>query len=326
MTSNFVLAADEVWRLQGGRDVSTYRAAGGDDPECICFQEMAANGHYGPGPDTKQGIYVCTPSGEFLASINSASPKSVKKMLERGLDAWHKLPEKERQAKPPGAEPKHRWEFCYPKDGLVLKETFRYFLDDAQEEEKRFNFDFAWFSADEAKSFISQSSKTGEKYKVAQTLCRRLARHHLLDSAQGENGPYHADEVSGELFVEVISIDEQKVRIRINGTSQAIAQTEHDASWRAPRIDAELLGVATFNRTTQEFDEFELVALGKIFSKAKKGDPKVAKSIGWYFTLADSNRPAARLSPTHLEAYDAKWVKKPSFALHDLPTSGSDDQ
>ena len=75
LAQHFVLAADEVWRLQGGRDSAAWRERGGSDAECIAFQDMAALGHYGPGPGSKQGIYACTPSGGFLASVNSNDPE-----------------------------------------------------------------------------------------------------------------------------------------------------------------------------------------------------------------------------------------------------------
>ena len=85
-----------MWRLQGGRDHNRYRDSGGEDSECLSFQRMAAKGHYGPGAGTKQGIYVCTPAGEFLASINSTSPSAVGRMLQRGLQAWVDLPQASR--------------------------------------------------------------------------------------------------------------------------------------------------------------------------------------------------------------------------------------
>ena len=323
MTGDFVLATDEVWRLQGGTDFRKYRAIGGNDPECLCFQDMAAQGHYGGGGGTKQGIYVCTPSGEFLASINSLSPKSVKQMLERGLAAWNKLPEKSRHTKPAESKPVHRWEWSYPQDGLVLKQTIRYLSDDSVAEQKRdsrFNFDFAWFSADEAEQFISKTPKIGEQYELPQVLYYRFARYHLLNTAHGENGTYHANEVNGKLFVKVLAVDNQSVRIRIAGTSQAtITTSEHLGMSPAPRIRAELLGFARFDRVARRFDSFELVAKGKIYDTPEPTpDEQHGRSIGWYFNLADPDLPFERLYPTHIHAYDAEWVEKPAFALHRL--------
>lgn len=251
-------------------------------------------------------------------------------MLDRGLLEWQKLPAKTRTAKPPKSEPKHRWESNYPKDGLVLRETVRYLSDkpvDAKNEKPRFNFDFVWFSADEAKQFLPESPKVGDEYKVPQHLYHRFARHHLLNTVQGENGTYHAHEVTGELGVKILSVDGQKVRIRVSGSSRAIAKTENDAHWRARRIEAEILGFAVFNHKSAKFEKFDLVAKGKIYKSGDlNSDSKKAQSIGWYFALTDPNEPSAKISPTHLYAYEGSWVKKPGIALHGLQRSQSDKE
>ncbi len=67
-------AADEVWRLQRGTD-----------RECRFFQSMADKGHYGGGQGTRQGIYACSFSGDFLSSINSLNPDAVIMTLETAL-------------------------------------------------------------------------------------------------------------------------------------------------------------------------------------------------------------------------------------------------
>jgi len=82
LTAQFVPAADEVFRLQGGTD-----------PECRLFQKFAEQGHYGGRPGTtRQGTYAATPSGELLASINSNDPQRIADMLRRALDKWQTLP------------------------------------------------------------------------------------------------------------------------------------------------------------------------------------------------------------------------------------------
>lgn len=314
-----MLTTDEVWRLQGGRNPETYREAGGGDPECCSFQEMAGKGHYGPGAGTKQGIYVCTSAGRFLASINSNSPKSVAAMLRKGLDAWSKLPEAERAPAPVESKPVHRWEWSYPEDGLVLEETFRYLRDANAEQNGAFNRDYAWFSAKEAKLFVSPSPTPGEQRTLPKVLFQRLARQHLLDSVRGERGAFAASEVSGSLQARVLDVDAGKVRLRITGTSTAVSSKPWDR-WRSQRIEARLIGFATFDRKGQRFDTFELVAKGTVTWHAETPDGKARTlPIGWLFTLAPRDTAAARLSPTHLYAYDASWVTKPKVELHALP-------
>ena len=58
LARKFVLAADEVYRLQTGKD-----------RECRWFQAMVQQKR--PG-GTRQGIYVATAGGRLLASINEA--------------------------------------------------------------------------------------------------------------------------------------------------------------------------------------------------------------------------------------------------------------
>ena len=57
---------------------------------------MANEGHYQRVGGTRQGIYVCSPSGLLLNSINSLNPDDVLKMIESGLEKWNSLPLSER--------------------------------------------------------------------------------------------------------------------------------------------------------------------------------------------------------------------------------------
>jgi formylglycine-generating enzyme required for sulfatase activity len=311
-----VLAADEVWRLQGGKDHRAYRSSGGDDAECISFQRMAAKGHYGPGGGTKQGIYVCTSTGEFLASVNSTNPAVVTGMLRRGLSAWAELPEAKRSAKSTLSDPGHRWEASYPQDGLVLEQTFRE-LTQGLDPADGFNRDFAWFSAEEARRLLPESLEPGANYPVPRALHLRFARHHLLASAHGETGGFAPHEVEGALEVEVLAVEDSKVRVRITGTSTAKAdppKAGEDLHWRSQQVEARLLGFATFDRRSGRFDAFELMAEGKVTPRGSED----SRPLGWFFALADGDRPSARVSPTHAYAYDADWLVKPKLTLHAL--------
>jgi hypothetical protein len=83
---------------------------------------MAEHGHYGGRPGTtRQGIYVCAPSGKFLASVNSNDADRVLAMMREGLAAWEMLPADQRQLSAESAvKPRHRWEDSYPTEGLVV--------------------------------------------------------------------------------------------------------------------------------------------------------------------------------------------------------------
>ena len=82
---------------------------------------MANQGHYGGRPGSRQGIYVCSPSGKFLASINTSDPDRVLEMMQEGLQAWEKLAaDEQRLLGESSIKPEHRWEDSFPADGLVL--------------------------------------------------------------------------------------------------------------------------------------------------------------------------------------------------------------
>ena len=67
LAAKFIPAADEVGRLQSGRDA-----------ECQLFQKIAEQGHYAgrTRPSfTRQGTYATTADGTFLASWNKNDPR-----------------------------------------------------------------------------------------------------------------------------------------------------------------------------------------------------------------------------------------------------------
>ena len=88
LLKRFVVCADEVSRLQRGKD-----------PECALAQKVFEQGHYAgrtQPTNTRQGIYATAPSGVMLASINSNDPQRVARMLQSALDKWGALSEAER--------------------------------------------------------------------------------------------------------------------------------------------------------------------------------------------------------------------------------------
>ena len=164
LSAEFVAATDEVSRLQSG-----------DDPESVFFQAMANQGHYGDRPgSTRQGIYVCAPSGKFLASINNNSPDRVLQMMRAGLAAWRQLSVEERQLSNHSAiEPRHRWEDCYPEDGLVVNVLSRDLPEQCNPDlpcEAKWNQDFLWYSRDEARKWLGADPQPGDEHLVPHQL------------------------------------------------------------------------------------------------------------------------------------------------------------
>ena len=225
LASQFVATTDEVSRLQSGTD-----------PECVFFQEMANHGHYGGRPGTRQGTYVCSPSGEFLASINSNSADDVLEMMREGLAAWKQLPaERRRLAAENKISPQHRWEESFPTGGLILSVISRDLpeqCDPRLSAEVKWNQDHVWFSKEEAKHWLGDNPQPGDIHQVPDDLVFRLARFHLVDSVRGQTPRFTREGVRGsKISTEVASRDGASVELKITGETVGAAA---EGWWQSP--------------------------------------------------------------------------------------------
>ena len=315
LTKQFVLAADEVWRLQGGFDPKVYRERGGADPECIAFQDMAGDGHYGPGAGSKQGIYVCTPSGDLLASINSSRPRNVAKMLERGLAKWRELSVKAKGVPAKSAKPTHRFEWSCPKDGLRLTSTMRYLPANQDPKSRRkteYNHDFLWFSRKEARQFLPKKVSVGAKHTLPELLFQRISRLNIVDAVRGETRPFRKAE--GSITTEVTAVQGDVVVLRVTGSTKAEGRPRRPGLYMPDGIKSQLLGEARFDREKGEFLSFELIAKGVSWMHPRRfaGAARRAqvRNIGWYFTLTPKREDGFYVSPTHLSSYGVPWSRR----------------
>lgn len=311
---SFVLAADEVWRLQND-----------SDPECTFFRR-STRGSDEAVKGSMQGIYVFAPSGKLLARRNTNSAPAVAELLESGLDAWDELPEAERGlADRALVAPGFRWEHSYPEDGLVLRRTARDLPADGDphaEAGGRFNRDAIWFSADEARAFFADGPVVGQRHALPEGVTQRFSLLALVDNVGGQTVPYHATEdVNSELWTDVVGIDGELVSLAIHGRTGADAKGPWlfapDHNWAPPvdrawphSISTTALGSATYDLAAQRFVDFELLALGeragRTVNQARR-DP-AAGGVGFYCELAP---PTWRVPPTFIDVYDVPWVAEP---------------
>lgn len=326
LADKFVPAADEVWHLQRGSDA-----------ECRLFQSMAEVGHYGHKPGTRQGIYVCTPAGLFLTSINSLNADSVYSTLETALAKWEQLPNFVRAQRPPMAvEPEHRWEASYPDGGLVLVSVNRdLLLGNGQMSacEDRWNRDHVWFTKDEARAWLAADPLPGSTHDVPQQLVRRLARFHLVDNVRGQTLPFAEPEVEGaSMHTKVIEREGSRVRLRISGATSATAEGPWlmgESNWTPTReypraMATQVFGYADYDLDRSAFTRFEMVAVGRWRGGTENNDRRDKPHsgvIGFFFSLAPGT-PAERVPPAFIDIYDAPWVVQSAQATKaSLPSS-----
>ena len=177
-----------MWRLQRVQD-----------EDAFVFQEMANKGHYRRVGGTRQGIYVCSPSGILLSSINSLNPDDVLEMIKSGLDKWNALPFSERQISS-DFKPKvrHRWENSYPGQGMVLNlSKIDLFTDPPVQSGRsdRWNIDHVWFNKDEARLWFPKDPQEGDFYELPDLLTDRLFCFHLVDNTRGQTLPFAPQEI-----------------------------------------------------------------------------------------------------------------------------------
>ncbi len=309
LSEKFVPAADEVWRLQNGTD-----------PECTLFRAMAEHGHYGGRlGTTRQGIYVCSPDGRFLASVNSNRPERVLEMMQGGLKAWESLPDRDsRLTSVERVKPLHRWEDSYPVDGLVLTMIARDLpleCDPSQPCEVKWNQDRVWFSRDEARQWIPQDPLEGARHSLPPDLASRLARFHLVDTVKGQTSRFEPSEVR-ESAISTVVVERlgSLVKLRIAGNSKGDA--DRGSRRESPHgVSTRLLGHATYDLERSKFVEFERVALGRWWGRTRyNGRRRDGQSgpLGFVFRLEAADAP--RIAPAFISSYDAAWVKHPREA------------
>ena len=182
LAKKFVPVTDEVWRLQFG-----------EEPECKFFQAMAKHGHYKATNSSQQGIYVCSPSGKFLASINSNFAEHVLDTMEAGLAAWEDLSDEERHLENPAwVQADERMERREPEDGLILAMVARDLPENGDpraDREEHWNRDTVWFSKQEAAAMIPESPQVGQEFVLAKGVYLSLGGASHGGHGQWPNGP-----------------------------------------------------------------------------------------------------------------------------------------
>jgi hypothetical protein len=298
-----VPVADEVWRLKRKQD------AEGD-----FFRRFCDLGHYRADDEnnnTRQGIYVVTPGGQLIGSLNTRDAKPVAELLTRSLGEWKALPKDSRKFEQNPAELSslvQRLESKYPERGLVLR-TFSRDLprNDAPTDWRKnaWNQDFAWFRREEAAALATPGSSRA-------AILARFARTQLLDNVRGQTEAFESNDVTESLVhLECISESGLLRHLEIKGSFRLDRPGEptfEGLRAEEPRgVDAKMLGRATFDTELKRFTTFEAVALGIRWGgtpfNGRYDDPGPSP-IGWAFVLA-GDFVWEHIAPAHLwDAYD----------------------
>jgi hypothetical protein len=315
LTTKFIPAADEVGRLQSGKDA-----------ECRLFRKIAEQGHYAGRTQpsrTRQGTYVTTADGTFLASWNKNDPRIVARMLRKALKNWDRLKAEGREFL---GEDRleiarlNRADRFFPEGGLVLKVNTRDLPRDPSQQgcwSDSWNQDFAWFTQDEAKQFLAGKIGPGRTRKVPRTLVKRLARFHFLDNVRGWTPPFPARAIDdATLISRVTAVDGDVVSLRLEGRTNAVQtgvwsircfEDMNRPSRQERGLEMKLVGSARFDQKQGRFVGFEVVAVGTRWGGTqynRRDDDLAPAPFGAVLSLAGASR-AERVAPAHFRRYGA---------------------
>lgn len=287
---------------------------------------MAENGHYKgrkKPTGTRQGMYATAPSGEFLASVNTRSPERVAEMLRTALARWKELP-REKRLLP--EDPKlqlekiHRLESRYPEGGLILQVNSRDLPREQLPNDWRkhaWNIDHAWFSRDEARSFLPEGDlealEKGTTHALPKKLAERIARCHLVDNVRGQTSSYEPDHLEkAEVTITVSAVRKGEVRVTLEGEARAEAKGRWPVKgfrdMNAPEeqvrgFEGKLVGRGRFDIETGRFTQFDLVFIGARWGGTQyngRGDDLDPAPMGVAFTLSKSDQ---RVAPATIWKY-----------------------
>ena len=287
------------------------------------FRLIAEQGHYAgrtvPSA-TRQGQYAATADGRLLASINTREAGKLLGMLHEALERWQRL---ESAGAGAGADvpasyardPRHPAR--YPEGGLVLKVTSR---DLPRPDDQRpagwprdaVNFDYAWFTVEEARQFLPEEVRPGAEQQLPWPLVRRLARFHLLDNVRGETPAWReGDALSATIQTTVLAVEGGRAALRLDGT---VSNATHGTWALRPfgerreterGYEAVLRGRLLYNLAAGRFHSFRAVATGPRWGGSEhniRWEDMGPAPLGIAFELAGDS-PAER-TPPHANLWD----------------------
>ena len=270
------------------------------------------NPNRGGQGQTRQGIYCLTASGKLLACKNSQQADDVREMLEKGLAAWNRLPERERRAGAIKVPDLGKVDRVYtrtpPPDGLILN-VFTRILDrkrGGQYVRGSCSFpggelpgrDHLWLKRSEWQSLIPASVKKGESFDMPPAVAERLLRYHLVDNTRGEPPSWARQDIRKKrLRWTVLLADEEDVRLRLEGS--VLLATNANPAKAERGYEARLFGYLHFDRIRKVVDRLDIVAVGEHWGEGEytSGARPGRKPLGIALELVKGERAADKIPP-----------------------------
>jgi hypothetical protein len=309
---NIALARDRFVPVAG--DEWYYRRR--RDPEGEFFRRIADQGPRRDRKRTRQGIYVFSAGGTFLAyQPGDALPEQIRSTLMTALEAWKRLPEEDRRpAGLPAREPLDRRYAHTPPEGGIIVRVHARILDrgadgracaaraavhiDQRTVPPLAQYDHLWLTRSEWRSLVPADGKPGPARPVPLEIARRILRFHLVDNTRGEPAYWRPRDVrSSFMTVRVVGASAAGVSVRLDGA--ALLATDADAARAERGFAVRLLGHLHYDAVAGELDRFDLVALGDHWGDGPytAGSRKGRSPLGVAFELVRGATEVDRIPP-----------------------------
>ncbi|WP_346187320.1 hypothetical protein [Rubritalea halochordaticola] len=265
------------------------------------------------GARIHQGVYAVTPSGRFLAKIDTGWPTyDPVKSLENLKKAKVKYDGLKRENRLKGTPLSERDRSYKAREanrnvkGVKLVTYARHYpfkemeLFDARHPQysKR---DSLWFSADEAKGLLPSTLTLGSRAALSVPVAERLLLHgHLMFGCPA----WWKEHIKkADIQVQVIKLEGDLVYLTYEGA----IQMEANSQWNQSGYSGKLIGRAVWNKQNESFQSLEWVSLGsrslhELKSNLHRGTTKTT-SVASYIRLANS--------PHEKQLLPHKWDEYP---------------
>jgi hypothetical protein len=179
--------------------------------------------------------------------------------------------------------------------------------------------DFMWIQEAEWKAILRPNPLKGDRYPLFEPVADRMTRAHLgLTMAYGECGISSRSSVRPRsLSIIVTDVSDAEVQLRLEGAAALGAdwataeQRDRKGSRQGESVqgfEPRVLGYLTFNRKTNAFTRFDVIALGDAYG-TPWGDHHFLYRPGRYpigisFELVSGAKPMERVPPRAAVVYD----------------------
>ena len=174
------------------------------------------------------------------------------------------------------------------------------------------NTEYMWITADEVQSLIPKDPKAGQKNAVPSAIAIRMARFHLTPkrATTSESGIINAKSVkTAKLELEVVNVSAKEITMAMSGKIHWGSDYDEGKATSpngplAMGFETEITGKLTFDRESNKFTRFDIVAPGSVWGRWGDANGKSmyverpGKSpFGFALELAKGDSPSERIPP-----------------------------